>query len=305
LDIGITKLDIDTHAIPVCAHPALKSTNENILVPNAAAPRFATSEPGSNGGGSTPSVDSYNSLFPNVQNIIKENKYTDEYDNIQEAMGAESSFPVYDKEYSSTSGTVSVGYYGYLKDIYISTSLLQTQIKNNDTVQKLLEAILSSIGTALCGLPQLKLISKPNDNSAYSIEDFNFTAVNTPKDAEKLKRINVNSAESAFMKSARFDIKISPEMMSQMIMLSAKNAPLDKPITQVTYDAKIMKFDPTSEGDRFFSRAEPAITKPSTTSNESEKGNTARLFTVDSENHGPFVVVKKTTITQMIIIIYL
>lgn len=294
LDIGITKLDIDTHAIPVCAHPALKSTNENILVPNAAAPRFATSDKESKNKGSIPSVDTYNSLFPNVQKIIKENKYTDEYDNIQEAMGAERSFPVYDKEYSSTSGTVSVGYYGYLKDIYISTSLLQTQIKNNDTVQKLLEAILSSIGTALCGLPQLKLISN-NNNSAYSIEDFNFTAVNTPRDAEKLKRINVNSAESAFMRSARFDIKISPEMISQMIMLSAKNAPLNKPIAQVTYDAKIMRFDPTSEGDRFFSRAEPAITTPSITSNESTKGNTARLFTADSTDGSMFVVVTKTT----------
>ena len=295
LDVGLTKLDINSQEIPVCAHPALKSTNENILVPNAAAPRFAASDKESKNKGSIPSVDNYNSLFPNVQKIIKENKYTEEYDNIQEAMGAARSFPVYDKEYSSKSGNVSAGYYGYLKDIYISTSLLKTQIQNNDTVQKLLEAILSSIGTALCGLPQLKLISNPTNNSAYSIQDFNFTAVNTPRDAEKLERINVNSVDSAFMRSARFDVKISPEMMGQMIMLSAKNIPPDVSVTRMTNDAKIMKFDPTSEGDRFFYRAEPKVTTPSITSNEGTKGNTARLFTADSTDGSMFVVVTKTT----------
>ena len=139
LDVGLTKLDINSQEIPVCAHPAIKSTNENILVPNAAAPRFAASDKESKNKGSIPSVDNYNSLFPNVQKIITENKYTNEYDNIQEAMGAARSFPVYDKEYSSKSGNVSAGYYGYLTDIY-----LNKLVKNTNSKQRHCSKIIGS-----------------------------------------------------------------------------------------------------------------------------------------------------------------
>jgi len=143
---------------------------------------------------------------------------------------------------------------------------------------------------------QLKLETVSYNNGEYSLHDSNFSSVSTPQDAADLKRINVNSTDSAFMRSARFDIKISQDMMNNMIMLSAKNAPLDKPITHVANDPKFMKYDPTSEGDRFFSRADQKVVIASSTSDASEKTNNARLFTSDSKDHGPFVVETKETI---------
>ena len=293
-DAKLTKFVVKN--VPLCAHPALKSTNPNILVPNATAPRFAKSAE-ANKGDSIPSVSNYDALFPRVKTIVDENKYTNEYDNIQEAIGAEKSFPIYDIDYSSKNGKKAPkGYYGYLEDLYISTSILSSEIGNNDTVQKLLEAILQHINRGLCDLVQLKLETVSYNNGEYSLHDSNFSSVSTPQDAADLKRINVNSTDSAFMRSARFDIKISQDMMNNMIMLSAKNAPLDKPITQVANDPKFMKYDPTSEGDRFFSRADQKVVIASSTSDASEKTNNARLFTSDSKDHGPFVVETKETI---------
>ena len=296
-DAKLTKFVVKN--VPLCAHPALKSTNPNILVPNATAPRFAKSAD-ANKGDSIPSVSNYDALFPRVKTIVDENKYTNEYDNIQEAIGAEFSFPRYDVDYSSKNGKKAPkGYYGYLGDLYISTSILSSEIGNNDTVQKLLEAILQHINRGLCDLVQLKLETVSYNNGEYSLHDSNFSSVSTPQDAADLKRINVNSTDSAFMRSARFDIKISQDMMNNMIMLSAKNAPLDKPITQVANDPKFMKYDPTSEGDRFFSRADQKVVIASSTSDASEKTNNARLFTSDSKNQGPFVVETKETITTV------
>lgn len=303
INVGLTNFDImgkDGKGIPICAHPALKSTDENILIPNSIAPRFANSLKNEESELKLKNTfNNYNTLFPAVAEFIAKNKYTDEYDNIQEILKTDRSLPVYESNYNDNyGGYAAKGYYGYLNDVFVSVKLLKREIENQDTVMRLLNAILDNISRAMCNLPQFKIVTAPYNQSAYSVIDVNFSTTNTKKQAASLPKFTVNAAEDSSMKTARFEIKISPEMMNNMIMLSANKQVSDKQVIKQTYDNKIMHFDDNLLGDRLFDYAQPRDAGPSNESEESKKAQTARLA---KDNPAVFRMVeikKKATIPK-------
>lgn len=286
INVGLTKLDITTYPVAICANPAIKSVNPDILIPNKTAPRFAV--PKDNYYKGDPAPNTYNALFPGVSKTLKKYDFAEEYDNLQEAIGAENSFPRYED-----SGDVKAGTYGYLTDIYISTKLLQEEIKNNVTVKRLLDAILQRISNAMCDIVSLRVVPAPYNNDAYSVQDMNFSTVNTPEQATGLLNIDLNSTRGAFIRNGKFEIKISQDMMNQMIGVSL-NTRSNKDITKTTYDPKYMRYDPTSLGDRIFGYAESRDNGPSISSKESGKKEFARMFS--EENEKTFYIYKKSKV---------
>jgi hypothetical protein len=268
--ISFGKLDINE--VAVVAHPALKSTSKNFIIPNQFAPRFVSKE-GAPKNAVTGQVQKqtlstakpsaqgdYFQLFPNISSLMKENKLDETYDDLVKAMntkGAECrSFPMY-SDYTDLGANNSpkAGYWGYLSDIFVSVSYFKKLVEKNDTVLKLIQELLSNISTAMCDISQLKCNPPNNNNNTiYTIQDVNFSSINSKEDAEDLMRISLGSVNSAFMKSAEFSIKLSVEMSNQMVMQSASGKELPAGYGTTNHDPKTMIVSKFSRGDRMFDR---------------------------------------------------
>lgn len=314
VDTGITACTFDIKDIPICAHPALKSTNKEVLVPNQYAPRFVTYDSGSNqsevlkkrlnnitqvGNAQAPTTNhpqgAYYSLFPNILKTMRENKFDDSFDDLYSIINPTGrSFPMFSAYVPENGpGGVDVGYWGYFEDLYVSVELFKRVVSKNETVLKMLEELLQSISNALCNIVQLKLIPEINGNGRYSIIDMNFSAVNTKKSAENLLRIIPSSINSAFLKSVEFDVKMSTEMSNQMIMQSSSGKSLQSikgDVGAATYDPKRMSVSKFSIGDRLFDRGIYAKTTVSTASEKDPTGKAKykRLFSDSGSNFYTF-----------------
>jgi hypothetical protein len=267
--VSANKLVIDNVAI--VAHPALKSTNKNFIIPNKFAPRLVTKDEKSNSNTkgyvkkqtlstAKPSPQGYYfQLFPNIRLLMKENNLDPTYDDLVAALKTKNaecrSFPVY-SDYTDLNANNSpkAGYWGYLSDIFVSVSHFKSLVEKNDTILKLIDELVSHISDAMCDISQLKCIPDTEGGSVYTIIDNNFTYVNTAKDAEDLVKISIGSINSSFIKSADFSIKLSTEMSNQMVMQSASGKDLPEGYGTANYDPKTMRVSKFSFGDRMFDR---------------------------------------------------
>lgn len=265
--VKIAQFKIDN--VVINAHPALKSVTPNILFPNKIAPRFVSKASGSLGvtgerktffgqSGGTPDDARYLSLFPNVKNFIVENEFTYEYDDLKQAINpGGNSFPMYtdlipqNVEGGSSVGGVASGYWGYLRDVFIELGFFKRLASENDTVLKLLESLLQHISEAMCNISQLKIIPAPT-NDYYTVIDTSFTAIKTSADASALPNITIGSLDSAFIKSAELDVKLSVEMSNQMIMQSATGKDIPEGYGRGNVDPKTAKVSRFAMGDRLF-----------------------------------------------------
>jgi hypothetical protein len=269
---GISFGKLDINEVAVVAHPALKSTSKNFIIPNQFAPRFVSKE-GAPKNAVTGQVQKqtlstakpsaqgdYFQLFPNISSLMKENKLDETYDDLVKAMntkGAECrSFPMYtDYPAANSKNSPKAGYWGYLSDIFVSVSYFKKLVEKNDTILKLIQELLSNISTAMCDISQLKCNPPNNNNNTiYTIQDVNFSSINSKEDAEDLMRISLGSVNSAFMKSAEFSIKLSVEMSNQMVMQSASGKELPAGYGTTNHDPKTMIVSKFSRGDRMFDR---------------------------------------------------
>lgn len=213
----IRKFDISDTIL--CSSPFLKSANANVLVPNQYAPRFTSDTDSSDPDSSVFENLIYKQLFKStVDKIVKEYGVSKKFDNLKEAINPNGqSFPVYEtKENAGKSG-----YWGYLKDLYINVEYFKQIVANNDSVLKMLEQLLQGINESLCQICQLKLVPDEYGNAEYSVIDENWTPIQDEKDARKLEKITLGSINSAYIRSAKFDVKVSSEMMNQLVMQSA------------------------------------------------------------------------------------
>lgn len=315
----IGKLVIETElpdkskiGVPVCAHPALKSTSKNFIIPNKFAPRFVTFESGAEKTKSlidakTPRGNYY-TLFPNIMELMKTNKFDQTYDDIVEALNTKNanarSFPMYtDYTDNGANNSPKAGYWGYLSDIYVSVNYFKSLVKKNDTVLKLVEELCKGISDAMCNTSQLKPVPNTVGSSDYTIMDINFNAVNTPKDANDLLRINLGSLSSAFMKSANFSVKLSGEMGNQMIAQSASGKDLPEGFGVANYDPKTMRVSKFSTGDRMFDRGviPPKKIVNSNKSENSKQVKYKRMFTTQNKDFYVYTVdVNKTKRTYIL-----
>lgn len=280
---GISVGTLDITRVAVVAHPALKSTSKNFIIPNQFAPRFVSKDTSKsvvdNGqvkkqtlNTAKPSAQgNYFKLFPNIGSLMEENELDETYDDLVAAMRTKEaiceSFPRYiDYTDAGSKNSPKAGYWGYLSDIFVSVSYFKKLVEKNDTILKLIQELLSNISTAMCDISQLKCDPPNNDdNTKYTIRDVNFSSINTKEDAEDLMRISLGSVNSAFMKSAEFSIKLSVEMSNQMIMQSASGKDLPVGYGTTNHDPKTMIVSKFSRGDRMFDRGviPPDKTTPS------------------------------------------
>ena len=295
------KLDIT--GVVIVAHPALKSTNRNFIIPNKFAPRFVTKDEKTSGAvkgqvkkqslsTANPNPQGYYfQLFPNIRSLMKENGLDPTYDDLVAALNTKNancrSFPMYtDYTENGAKNSPKAGYWGYLSDIFVSVSHFKALVQKNDTVLKLIEELLSHISNAMCDISQLKCIPDTAGGTVYTVIDSNFTHVNTAKDAEELMRISIGSINSAFIKSADFSIKLSGEMSNQMVMQSASGKELPQGYGTANYDPKTMRVSRFARGDRMFERGviPPDKVAKSNSSPENKKAKYARLFTEQNKD---------------------
>jgi hypothetical protein len=292
-NVGASRFDVKD--VTICAHPALKSTNKNILIPNQFAPRFVTKDPKATQGKSLADASTqsgnYYTLFPDIKNVIDKFEFEESYDDIKSVINKDgTSFPVY-SIYPSTDGTgPTSGYWGYLQDIYISVDFFKSLVKKNETILKLVEELLQHISEAVCNICQLQCRPVERNGTVYTVIDSNFSPINTVKDAKSLLTISIGSVNSAFMKSAEFSVKLSGEMSNQMVMQSASGKDLPGEYGTANYDAKTMEISKFSRGDRLFDRGviPPDKTTPSNNTKDNSQTKLKRMF--KSENKKEFYV---------------
>ena len=313
-DTGIQAGVLDIEKTPMCAHPALKSVNQNFIIPNQLAPRFISRD-GENAGiqptgrkklssvqtvGNLPPSSNripqgeYFTLFPNILKVITDNGFDDSYDNLLDALittGAapkHGSFPQF-KDYTESPLGVNypkAGYWGYLEDIFVSVKYFKTLVEKNETLLKLIEELLQNISDATCNVAQLQLKPDTNGGTKMFVVDSNFTPVGDEESAKKLTRFVLTANNYAFMRNASFEVKISSEMVNQIVMQSASGKPLPQGFGSSTYDPKEMKYSIFSRGDRMFDRGVyvPTQVTSSNNSNENPKGKYSRMFTEENKD---------------------
>jgi len=250
-------------------NPFLKSSNSNILIPNQFAPRFTYQTEKSNPGQISPKppVGEYERLFQEKINSLRKNyefgeKDADIFDDLKVAINPSgNSFPVYQNfdipaEDGKIAQKLKSGYWGYLKDIFISAEYLRKIVENNDSVLKMIEQLLQGINEAFCQICQLKLIPAEYGNQTYSVYDENMAGAETKNDAADLPIITLGSLDSAFMKSVSFDVKISQEMMNQLVFQSANPNQDPDGSTQTKNVAANPIVSRYSAGDRLYIKGE-------------------------------------------------
>ena len=222
--------ELDIMETRMCGHPLLKSANTNVLIPNRYAPRFAYEESDIDANNEyKPEDETYNLLFKQtVETALKEYSldYTI-YDNLQEAINPNGeSFPVYrDDQLDDNEGNLAQkfnsGYWGFLRDLFIDAEHFKALVLKHDSVLKMIEELLQDINTACSQICKLKLIPAEYGNSKYSVYDENLPGISSKNDTRSLPVITLGAIDSAFVKSVSFDVKMSSEMMNQLVMQSA------------------------------------------------------------------------------------
>lgn len=325
--VSVRAGELDIRDVPVCAHPALKSTNKNIIIPNQYAPRFISRDTTDEGlepvrknrlqnmkkVGSMPPSDNpspngeYFKLFPDIYKTIVDNQLDDSYDNLLQALatgGAKTkngSFPQF-KDYDDNNGNKGypkAGYWGYLEDIFVSVKYFKTLVEKHETVLRLIEELLQGISEAMCNISQLQLKPDTSGNTKKFVIDNNFSPVGDEKSAAKLPKITLNSVNSAFIKNNSLNVKISNDMINQMVMQSANKKPIPAQYGTATYDPKTMKYSTFQRGDRLFNCGvyTPDQTTPSNKSSDSDQQKYTRMFT--SQNPDFYVYIYNPTTTGL------
>ena len=107
-----------------------------------------------------------------------------------------------------------------MKDLFIEVKYFIKIVNDNDSVLKMIEQLLQGINDAMCQICQLKLIPAQYSNSVYSVIDDNLSGISTSGQAGRLTKISLGSLSAAFLRSVKLDVKISQEMMNQLVAQS-------------------------------------------------------------------------------------
>jgi len=296
-------LVLDISETVICGHPAIKSINKDILIPNQYAPRFTTinsetAEALLVGGKSEKegyktlekteikvgdeSVK-YFKLFKGtgIESIMTSQNLTKEFDDLKQLFNYSSgsnSFPVFSKGVGENNKHLLPGTWGYLKDIFVSTELIKTVMGRNDTAYSMIQDLLAIISEAFCGIVQLKLYPKPN-SSELSIMDANCNPRSTPKSVIELTRFVPGSVNSAFMTNVGLEINLSQNMINQMVAQSSAEV-LSPNKTNVSVDMK--KANRFVGNDRLYDVGTVPDTGISDSDKKSEKPVSSRDFTTEN-----------------------
>lgn len=197
---------------------------------SATVPNTPTMQSVSQASLSRPDDATYDLLFKEpLERITSEEQYRGMpilFDNLKQLINpAGSSFPVYDdanvvvntSQGVKKSQELKAGYWGYLSDLFFSATKFIDIIDRSDSLLTSIEEILQIINTSLCGISRLRLVAPQYGNTIYTIIDENLPGINTQQSAKELPRLTIGANDSAYIKSATLDVRMSPEMMGQII----------------------------------------------------------------------------------------
>ena len=173
----------------------------------------------------------YFSAYSTAVDVLRNNEYSDYYDDLDsivhqfnEEGEKGNSFPMFE---DSSDGLHKSGYYGYLKDIYISTDKFKDIVGENDTIFHAFQALLSFIAEALCNIPLFKIQpANQYTTSILTVIDESYNPYSSIEAVNKLlPRITYCSANGHALTDLKIDVKMDQEMAQQCIMeTSTKNA---------------------------------------------------------------------------------
>jgi len=280
---GILRFDIDDTIIT--AHPLLKSSDVDVLIPNKYSPNLRPSmdiiksvldnitlakklkdKYGNTENLSAKALEgiqaasldrksvtrgrqeniaaiSYDTLTPNVVNIefaefkdkFKELNVEFDYDDLNAVINYDRpighEFPR-SKDLNVSGDTKHhSGYYGYLKDIYISEKMITQEANANDTTLKFIESVLMRISDAGSNIWEFRVIPEPIGNTKYSVIDNSYSG-----GIPKVPTFILGSIGSAHFTEMSMDVKMSQEMANQAILGQSKyQYHSSSPSTKPTY----------------------------------------------------------------------
>jgi hypothetical protein len=223
----------------ISGDPFLKSNTPDFLIPNKYAARFTYKVPIIGPGAEEnltgvpmgqPDEGIYNSLFKDTIDRIK-NQYglsPEGYDDLRGLINPYgNSFPVYDRleRFDTESKLMNVyesGRWGYLKDIFINVNFIKEVARKNYNIEKFLQEVLQRLNEATGNICQLKLQAVEYGNGIYTVYDENL-AGNSTQVVNSLPVITLHANNSAYIKSATFDVKVSSQIMTELINRSSTN----------------------------------------------------------------------------------
>ena len=269
----------DIKDIVIMGHPLLKSVDKDVLIPNAFSPKLLSATAGEDEKGNSildPKGNIYGSTMTDsaaaaiyggkaLSTKLASLGLTREYDDLDELLnnyttdtGEPTNFPRLENRQKE--GLVP-GYYGYLKDIFISTTLIKDASKKGDTAIHFLREILQRISHAACDLWEFKIVNDPDQVTPIKVIDMNFSKYTTPaslaNSTPKVPVFIIGDVDHACLKEFTMNTSVTGEMAMQALMGQAANkaAPTSDGTTSQT-DMKSVLF---VHGDRLFS--EPATIK--------------------------------------------
>jgi len=220
---------IDINDVKICSHPGIKSTDRDVLIPNKYAPKFwkFSKDIGdekiafsSQKNITSNAPGDYGKILYELGESVKKQLnddtielYYDDLDDLINSGETGREFPQLKNDFGP------MGYWGYLKDIYISTELIKTELERNDKYQEFLKAILERINRAAVNIFKFRIIpSDPSENSRITIIDDNYFNNND----DKLKKVAqtpivIGSTNSSFTINASLDVKLSPQVAAQTL----------------------------------------------------------------------------------------
>ena len=288
--------EIDITNVLINSHPGLKSTNLDLLLPSQISPQYVKkSAEDKKSVKRIESTDVYelfkstvsphldtnklDSTFDDMFSLLTSSVKTDSKDSDGNIIGKDS-FPLF-KSVPYNGKQMNAGYCGYLRDLYISTDLIEQIVNECRTVTSMMNSILKKISEYLCGVVDLKFVPHSLDGKKSTIRDDKFVPLYNPSDT--IPTLEIGSSKHAFMTSVNMGVKMSQEMANQVMFevgkseIKPNSSEVTKPKTDTTAYGKYV------QNDRLFKTITQTPTK---VSRGNPKSDTAQREDIDSFKDG-------------------
>jgi hypothetical protein len=222
------------------AHPNIKSTDGKILlIPNAFAPRYnddknLNSSQQSKMEASIRSAEKYfstpaekknflevtrNSSFSELASSRRRDNLHAIITQVQKGMPDNSQYKV--KPFPDFAKNTN-GMSGRIADLYVNLKVIQDAVKNNNTVNSIVEAVFKKISSACNDIWDFKLVPKDSNSpncTTLVVKDTKFPGYRTVEDVKRDSKAYIfkTHQKNSIVRDMNIDIQIAPEKQSMFL----------------------------------------------------------------------------------------